>query len=119
ATSGWRRGVPGGMARARIADSLALQGRHGMSVSPHHRESAAAGERTVASVCCYCGTGCGVRVTAKDGRVIAVQGDPEHPANRGRLCSKGLALADTVRRDTARVLQAEWRPERGRERMPV
>lgn len=90
-----------------------------MSASGHHHESGAAGERTVASVCCYCGTGCGVRVTAKDGRVIAVQGDPEHPANRGRLCSKGLALADTVRRDTARVLQAEWRPERGRERMPV
>jgi len=79
----------------------------------------AAQERTVASVCCYCGTGCGVRVTARGDRVVAVQGDPDHPSNRGKLCSKGLALADTVRRDQARVLRAEWRPERGRERVPV
>jgi len=73
----------------------------------------------VASVCCYCGTGCGVRVTVREGRVVAVAGDPAHPSNQGRLCSKGLALADTVRHDTARVLRAEWRPERGRERAPV
>ncbi|CAM4083388.1 molybdopterin-dependent oxidoreductase [Bordetella tumulicola] len=79
----------------------------------------ATGERTVSSVCCYCGTGCGVRVTAQDARVLRVEGDPDHPANRGKLCSKGLMLADTVRRDEARVLRAQWRPERGRERSPV
>ena len=80
---------------------------------------AGAAERTVDSVCCYCGTGCGVRVTARGERVVAVAGDPAHPSSRGRLCSKGLALADTVRRDAARVLRAEWRAERGRERVAV
>ncbi len=69
--------------------------------------------REVASVCCYCGTGCGVRVQVRDGAVTGVRGDEAHPSNRGRLCSKGLALADTVRRDGARVLSAQWRETRG------
>jgi len=76
-------------------------------------------ERTVSSVCCYCGTGCGVRVTAQGERVVRVEGNSEHPTNRGKLCSKGRALADTVRRDESRVLHAQWRTERGRERAPI
>ncbi|QVQ26651.1 molybdopterin-dependent oxidoreductase [Achromobacter deleyi] len=72
-----------------------------------------AGVREVASVCCYCGTGCGVRVQVRDGAVLGVRGDAQHPANHGKLCSKGLALADTVRRDGARVLSAQWREVRG------
>uniref|UniRef100_UPI002FDD3A82 molybdopterin-dependent oxidoreductase n=1 Tax=Achromobacter insolitus TaxID=217204 RepID=UPI002FDD3A82 len=70
------------------------------------------GVSEVASVCCYCGTGCGLRVQTRDGAVLRVRGDEQHPANRGRLCSKGLALADTVRRDGARVLSAQWRETR-------
>lgn len=50
----------------------------------------------VKTICPYCGVGCGVRVTpAADNRVV-VDGDPDHPANSGRLCSKGSALADTL-----------------------
>lgn len=75
--------------------------------------------RTVSSVCCYCGTGCGVRVQASADRVLAVTGDPDHPSSQGRLCSKGRALADTVRRDDARVLQAEWRARRDAARIPL
>ncbi|WP_240669369.1 nitrate reductase [Achromobacter spanius] len=71
------------------------------------------GERELRSVCCYCGTGCGVRVQVRDGAVLRVRGDEDHPANHGKLCSKGLALADTVRRDGARVLSAQWRESRG------
>ena len=44
------------------------------------------------TTCPYCGVGCGV-LAAPDGRVM---GDPEHPANRGRLCSKGTALGETL-----------------------
>jgi assimilatory nitrate reductase catalytic subunit len=44
------------------------------------------------SVCCYCGTGCGVIVQSARDRIIGVRGDPEHPANFGRLCSKGNTL---------------------------
>jgi assimilatory nitrate reductase catalytic subunit len=44
------------------------------------------------SVCCYCGTGCGVIVQAAGDRIVGVRGDPDHPANFGRLCSKGNTL---------------------------
>jgi assimilatory nitrate reductase catalytic subunit len=44
------------------------------------------------SVCCYCGTGCGVIVQSAGDRIIDVKGDPEHPANFGKLCSKGNTL---------------------------
>ncbi len=44
------------------------------------------------SICCYCGTGCGVIIESADDRIVGVRGDPEHPANFGRLCSKGNTL---------------------------
>jgi assimilatory nitrate reductase catalytic subunit len=50
---------------------------------------------TTGTTCPYCGVGCGVLATpGADGVTIA--GDPEHPANRGRLCSKGVALGETL-----------------------
>jgi len=58
---------------------------------------------TVRTTCPYCGTGCGVVMSrSRDG--WAVGGDPDHPANRGRLCSKGIALPDTLTR-RGRLLQ--------------
>lgn len=50
------------------------------------------------TTCPYCGVGCGVIATldAQTPNRVRIQGDPEHPANRGRLCVKGSALADTV-----------------------
>ena len=50
----------------------------------------------VASTCCYCGVGCGVLISSRDGRITGVRGDPEHPANFGRLCGKGQTLHETV-----------------------
>ncbi len=44
------------------------------------------------SVCCYCGTGCGVLIETQEGRIVGVRGDPAHPANHGRLCTKGTTL---------------------------
>ena len=44
------------------------------------------------STCCYCGVGCGVIITAEQGQITGVRGDPDHPANFGRLCSKGSQL---------------------------
>ena len=49
------------------------------------------------TTCPYCGVGCGLKVArAADGGGVVVQGDADHPANFGRLCSKGSALADTL-----------------------
>ena len=64
----------------------------------------------VRSTCPYCGVGCGVIATEVDGS-WQVKGDPEHPANFGRLCSKGAALAETLIDDgRLRVPTIEGRP---------
>ncbi len=51
---------------------------------------------TTRTTCPYCGVGCGVLATRTGEGSIKVKGDTQHPANFGRLCSKGAALADTV-----------------------
>jgi assimilatory nitrate reductase catalytic subunit len=63
------------------------------------------------STCCYCGVGCGVIIETDDGRITAVRGDPEHPANFGRLCTKGSTLHLTAQPE-GRVLFPEARPHR-------
>ncbi|WP_431854492.1 molybdopterin-dependent oxidoreductase [Azospirillum sp.] len=50
----------------------------------------------VRTTCPYCGVGCGVLAEAGADGTVAVRGDPDHPANRGRLCSKGMALGETL-----------------------
>lgn len=50
----------------------------------------------IRSTCPYCGVGCGVLLRPDGQGGVAVAGDPDHPANFGRLCSKGAALAETV-----------------------
>jgi assimilatory nitrate reductase catalytic subunit len=48
--------------------------------------------RDVKTTCPYCGVGCGVIATTDGERITAVRGDPDHPANFGRLCTKGSTL---------------------------
>lgn len=50
----------------------------------------------VKTTCPYCGVGCGVIATAQADGSVAIKGDPDHPANFGRLCSKGSALGETL-----------------------
>ncbi len=70
----------------------------------------------VKTTCPYCGVGCGVDVAPLDENKtkniinIAVEGDKSHPANLGRLCSKGSALGETIRYD-GRLLQAKVKGE--------
>src|ERR1700742_4398986 len=51
--------------------------------------------RTTSTTCPYCGVGCGVLATPDGNGAAAISGDPSHPANLGRLCSKGWALGAT------------------------
>ncbi len=51
---------------------------------------------SVRTTCPYCGTGCGIVASVDGNGAVSVKGDPEHPANFGRLCSKGMALPETV-----------------------
>lgn len=48
--------------------------------------------QTTATTCCYCGVGCGVLIEHDGERIFGVSGDPSHPANFGKLCSKGSTL---------------------------
>lgn len=50
----------------------------------------------IRTTCAYCGVGCGIRATVTGDRAVRIEGDPDHPANRGKLCSKGTHLGETV-----------------------
>ena len=50
----------------------------------------------IRTTCPYCGVGCGILAKADDKGGLSLIGDPDHPANKGRLCSKGSALGETV-----------------------
>ncbi|RME49822.1 MAG: formate dehydrogenase, partial [Caldilineae bacterium] len=70
-----------------------------------------------ATICPYCAVGCGIIVGSREGRVVNTEGDPDHPINRGALCSKGSTLRQLVNSDR-RITQplyrapgaADWQP---------
>ena len=73
------------------------------------------------TACSYCGVGCGIEVTTDPGtRVIAkVSGDKLHPANFGRLCTKGATHAEMMAADDGRLKSALVRPSRDDEPVPT
>jgi formate dehydrogenase major subunit len=75
----------------RTKDRLALReaARSGRSetLAPRTRDA----DRVAKSICPYCAVGCGQRVYVKDEKVIQIEGDPDSPISRGRLCPKGAA----------------------------
>ncbi|MEG0675135.1 MAG: molybdopterin-dependent oxidoreductase [Comamonas sp.] len=71
--------------------------------------------RETKSTCPYCGVGCGVIIESEGHSIVGVRGDPDHPANQGRLCSKGSSLHLTAAPELAqqaRLLQPMRRLER-------
>ncbi len=77
----------------------AAQSGHSERLAPRTQTA----DRIVQSVCPYCAVGCGQRVYVKDQKVIHIEGDPDSPISRGRLCPKGSASAGLVnspRRET-------------------
>jgi len=73
------------------AGSLALTGK-AANAGTDAPELRTRGLQTSTTVCPYCAVGCGMIVHRKDGKIVNIEGDPEHPINRGSLCSKGSAL---------------------------
>ncbi|EXI67721.1 MAG: Nitrate reductase [Candidatus Accumulibacter adjunctus] len=73
---------------------------------------------TVRSTCCYCGVGCGLLIETDGGRIVGVRGDPAHPANHGRLCSKGATLHLSSRPEY-RLLHPQLRTQRDAARRRV
>jgi formate dehydrogenase major subunit len=60
----------------------------------------ATADSVVRSVCPYCAVGCGQRVYVADGRVVQIEGDPDSPVSRGRLCPKGSASEQLINSPT-------------------
>jgi assimilatory nitrate reductase catalytic subunit len=77
---------------------------------------------TTRSTCPYCGVGCGVLIESVGSQITGVRGDPQHPANFGRLCTKGqtlhLSAAPTIAQQT-RLLQPLQRLQRGAPALPL
>src|SRR5215468_8711955 len=81
---------------------MAKLGACGATASPQARRAAMTVpniEPTVRTTCPYCGVGCGLLITPDGRGGAAVAGDPSHPANFGRTCSKGAALGETLALD--------------------
>lgn len=64
------------------------------------------------TTCCYCGVGCGIVATDLGNGKIQVEGDKDHPVNRGMLCSKGMNLHYTVNDKSDRLLYPQMRMNR-------
>jgi formate dehydrogenase major subunit len=71
-------------------------------------------DRVVQSVCPYCAVGCGQRVFGKDEKVVQIEGDPDSPISRGRLCPKGSASEQLVN-SPGRQLEVLYRAPRATE----
>ena len=71
--------------------SRAAQSKHSRRLAPRIRDAEMA-----QSICPYCAVGCGQRVYHRDGKVIQIEGDPDSPVSRGRLCPKGSASEQLV-----------------------
>jgi formate dehydrogenase major subunit len=65
-------------------------------------------DRVVKSICPYCAVGCGQKVFVKDERVVQIEGDPDSPISRGRLCPKGAASEQYVN-SSSRVTKVRYR----------
>lgn len=79
----------------------------------------------VPTICTYCAVGCGQIVAVEGGRVVNIEGDPDHPINQGTLCSKGAAayqVANNPRRLTTVKYRApgasEWQEITWEEALP-
>jgi formate dehydrogenase major subunit len=76
----------------RLGLGAAARSRASAALRPRTAEA----DRVVRSVCPYCAVGCGQRVYVKDERVVQIEGDPDSPISRGRLCPKGSASKQLV-----------------------
>src|SRR3954471_3554925 len=90
-------------------------GRGAAVQSPQHKNLTARVETAdsmARSVCPYCAVGCGQRVYVKDGEVTQIEGDPDSPISRGRLCPKG-AVSRQLHDHDRRELKVKYRPAHG------
>jgi len=93
-----------------LGRGAAAQSRRSAELQPR----TATADRVARSVCPYCAVGCGQLVYVQDERVVQIEGDPDSPVNRGRLCPKGSASEQLVNSDR-RQTKVLYRRPRGTE----
>jgi formate dehydrogenase major subunit len=76
----------------RLGLGAAVRSKRSATLTPRTRTA----DRVVSSVCPYCAVGCGQKVFVKDEKVVQIEGDPDSPISRGRLCPKGSASENLV-----------------------
>lgn len=76
----------------RLGLGKAAQSSHQAELTPRTETA----DEVVKSICPYCAVGCGQNVFVKDGEVVQIEGDPDSPISRGRLCPKGAASRNLV-----------------------
>ena len=96
-----------------LGRASSVQSRHSAQLQPR----TATADRVVTSVCPYCGVGCSQKVFVKDEKVVQIEGNPDSPVSRGRLCPKGAASLQLTTGESRRhqVLYrppgaADWQP---------
>ena len=91
-----------------LGRGLAVQSDRTAALQPR----TATADRVVQSICPYCAVGCGQKVFVKDDKVVQIEGDPDSPVSRGRLCPKGSASEQFVN-GPRRVTTVRYRPPHG------
>ena len=86
------KGLGSGLTALGLSDVILRRPGWAGSVAPAKITKATA----TTSICPYCGVGCGLVAYTKNGKLVAVEGDPDHPVNQGTLCSKGQAVFEVV-----------------------
>jgi formate dehydrogenase major subunit len=80
------------LTRDRLGLARAAQSKRSQQLKPRTQTA----DKVAQSICPYCAVGCGQRVYVKDDKVIQIEGDPDSPVSRGRLCPKGAASEKLV-----------------------
>jgi formate dehydrogenase major subunit len=88
----------------KLARGAAARSRRTEAIEPRIRNA----DRVAKSVCPYCAVGCGQNVYVRDEKVIQIEGDPDSPVSRGRLCPKGSASLQLTTGD-AREYRVKYR----------
>jgi formate dehydrogenase major subunit len=86
------KGLGGGITALSLSEVIFARQGWGGFVHPAKTE----GATKTTSICPFCGVGCGLVAYTANGKLVAVEGDPEHPINQGTLCSKGQAVFEVV-----------------------
>lgn len=86
------KGLGGGLASLSLAEVILPRRGWAGFVHPAKIKDA----QTTTSICPFCGVGCGLTAYTQGGKLVSVQGDPDHPINQGSLCSKGQAVMEVV-----------------------